>query len=160
MPEKFENKKESMCSVSGPYWGRMKAGNVQKRSVKTAEAEKRVGTAYAPFHDSSASTFHFGRAGRFWQTFMRVALRGFWDVRGFPFCGGRKVLKLPLAVGKRESQTLFHPRIPLAKIPLEQCIRLDDKALRSSKVFFVGGRFLGARLRGRTATHSVLRLGF
>ena len=28
-------------------------------------------------------------------------LRGFWDVRGFPFCGGKKGLRLPLAMGKR-----------------------------------------------------------
>ena len=30
-----------------------------------------------------------------------VSLLGFWDVRGFPFCGGRKGLRLPLAMGKR-----------------------------------------------------------
>ena len=28
------------------------------------------------------------------------SLRGFWDVRGFPFCGGKNSLRLPLAVGK------------------------------------------------------------
>ena len=28
------------------------------------------------------------------------ALRGFGDVRGFPFCGGKKGLRLPLAVEK------------------------------------------------------------
>ena len=29
------------------------------------------------------------------------SLGGFWEVRGFPFCGGKKGLRLPLAVGKR-----------------------------------------------------------
>ena len=28
-------------------------------------------------------------------------LRGFGDVRGFPFCGGKKGLRLPLAMGNR-----------------------------------------------------------
>ena len=30
------------------------------------------------------------------------SLRGFWDVRGFPFCGGKKGLRLPLAMGKKK----------------------------------------------------------
>ena len=29
------------------------------------------------------------------------SLRGFWDVQCFPFCGGKKGLRLPLAVGKK-----------------------------------------------------------
>ena len=29
------------------------------------------------------------------------SLRGFGDVPGFPFCGGKKGLRLPLAMGKR-----------------------------------------------------------
>ena len=35
------------------------------------------------------------------------SLRGFGNVRGFPFCGGKKGLRLPLAVGKRVLDSLF-----------------------------------------------------
>ena len=33
-------------------------------------------------------------------------LRGFWEVRGFPFCGGKKGLRLPLARGLRLPRSL------------------------------------------------------
>ena len=41
-----------------------------------------------------------------------VALRGFslrefWEVRGFPFCGGKKGLKLPLVVGEGSETPSF-----------------------------------------------------
>ena len=44
-------------------------------------------------------------AGKRRNFFMRcdkgIFAKGFWDVRGFPFCRGKKGLRLPLAVGKR-----------------------------------------------------------
>ena len=36
-----------------------------------------------------------------WVALRGFSLRGFWDVRGFPFRGGKKDLRLPLAMAKR-----------------------------------------------------------
>ena len=43
-----------------------------------------------------------------------LSLRGFGDVRGFPSCGGKKGLRLPLAIGKRVWDSLV-PQAPEAR---------------------------------------------
>ena len=75
------------------------------------------------------------------------SLRGLGDVKGFPFCSGKKGLRLPFAVGKGSETPSFprleheegvsdplshckrgnlvHPQIPLAKIPLAQRISIE-----------------------------------
>ena len=51
------------------------------------------------------------------------SLRAFGDVRGFPFCGGKKGLRLPLAVGPRTSTQ------PAPKYHTKGCSRSSaDKA--------------------------------
>ena len=75
----------------------------QKDAVPCARKLRRI--IYTP-GISCAQTRHNQWPANISCKYWCVALRGFllrrfWDVQGFPFCGGKKGLRLPLAMGKK-----------------------------------------------------------
>ena len=76
-PNRFRYPKDDRSDLLSPWWFTM-------RSVF-----------------SIAGSFGSGVPRRSCVALRGFSLRGFSDVRGFPFCGGKKGLRLPVAVGKR-----------------------------------------------------------